>query len=74
MASASSYTLLPELESANFNNWKFHAIALLEEKQTAIALEKEEGDYTDVEEKDEFKLKDLKAKSTIVFPLNILTY
>lgn len=57
---------LPQLTSGNFNNWKFRVRTMLEEKQIKIALEKAETDFEHEKEKLEFKIKDTKAKSTIV--------
>lgn len=56
----------PQLTSNNFNNWKFRIMALLDERQISIALEKSITDYTQEKEKNEFLLKDAKARSVIV--------
>lgn len=57
---------VPQLVADNFNNWKFRIKAILEEKQVLEALEKEVDDFTDEKQKNDFQLKDAKAKSIIV--------
>ncbi|GJQ73120.1 hypothetical protein Trydic_g1748 [Trypoxylus dichotomus] len=57
---------LPQLTSENFNNWKFRVGALLDEKQLRITLEKEVTDYTEDKEKNEFEMKDARAKAIII--------
>lgn len=57
---------IPQLNSDNFNNWKFRVGALLAEKQLEDTLEKVVTDFREDKEISEFKLRDAKAKSIIV--------
>lgn len=62
----STTVIFPQLNSENFNNWKFRVKALLEEKQIEAALEKEITDFENETEKNEFKIEDAKAKSILI--------
>ena len=53
---------VPQLNSDNFNNWKFRVRALLAEN----TLEKYVNDFTEEKEITEFKIRDAKSKSIIV--------
>lgn len=59
-------TIVPQLNTGNFNNWKFRVKALLEEKQLENTLEKLVSDCETEKDQAEFKIKDAKAKSIIV--------
>lgn len=58
--------IIPQLNSDNFDNWKFRVKALLEEKQLEATLEKTVADFQQENEKADFKVEDARAKSIIV--------
>lgn len=66
MAYAHFPTNLPQLETGNFSNWKFRVEALLDEKGVKDALTCTENNFEDTKEKEDFKKRDVRAKSLII--------